>query len=113
MQDRLRVLTDLFGRKWQPIILCCLLANGPMRFSTLQREIDDISAKVLTENLEDLVDRDFITRKTKDKDPGSVEYSVTQRGRELQPLLSVAFDIATRIEQDSAQRPTTEITTIK
>jgi len=113
MQDRLRVLTDLFGRKWQPIILCCLLANGPMRFSTLQREIDDISAKVLTENLEDLADRDFITRMTKEKDPGSVEYSVTQRGRELQPLLSVAFDIATRIEQGSSQRPTAEPTTIE
>lgn len=108
VQDRFRILTDLFGRKWQPIILYCLLTNGPMRFSTLQREIDNISGKVLTENLEDLVNRGFITREPNGKNPGSVEYSLTQRGRELQPLLSIAFEIATQIEKNPSQRHTAE-----
>ena len=53
-QESLISMTDLFGRKWCPVVLYRLLRDGPMGFSDLKRDIDGISGKMLTESLETL-----------------------------------------------------------
>jgi len=47
---------SLVGKKWYPVIIHRLLAEGPLGFNDLQSEVDGISSKVLSENLEDLTE---------------------------------------------------------
>ena len=74
---------ELVGRRWTGAIIRVLLP-GPHRFNELLAAIPGISDRLLTERLRDLVTEHIIARETR---PGTVSYSLTQRGRELQEAL--------------------------
>ncbi len=76
----------LIGRKWHPVIVHRLL-DGPLGFSALQREVDGISSKVLSDSLEDLEQRRLVDREIVSEKPVRVEYSLTETGRSLEPLV--------------------------
>ncbi|WP_099363269.1 winged helix-turn-helix transcriptional regulator [Fredinandcohnia onubensis] len=78
---------DIIVGKWKPIILLHLLKNGTMRFSDLKRSIPEITQKMLTKHLRELEDEDIIDRVVYPQVPPKVEYSITDYGRSLEPIL--------------------------
>ncbi|PSQ49415.1 transcriptional regulator [Halobacteriales archaeon SW_7_65_23] len=75
------------GRKWHPIIVYHLLDAGPLGFSELKDRVDDVSSKMLAESLDDLQAAGLLEREQVREGPTRVEYSLTERGAALEPLL--------------------------
>ncbi len=78
---------NLIGSKWKLLILRELI-SGPKRFNVLKNSLEGISHKVLTESLRSMEHDGLIMRKIYETRPRSVEYSLTELGMKLQPLLS-------------------------
>ena len=77
--------------KWQVLILRDLLANGTMRFKELQRSIGKISQKVLTSNLRAMEESGLVRREVFPEVPPRVEYSLTELGQTLKPVLDAMW----------------------
>ena len=77
----------LIGNKWHVLILRDLSDKGTMRFKELQRSIGSISQKVLTTNLRTMEDAGIVHREIFAEVPPRVEYSLTELGHSLQPVL--------------------------
>ena len=82
---------SLIGNKWQVLILRDLHMNGTMRFKELQRSIGKISQKVLTSNLRTMEDTGIVHREVFAEVPPRVEYSLTDVGETLQPVLDAMW----------------------
>ena len=78
---------DILVGKWKPVILYYILEKGTLRFSELQRLIPNITKKMLTTQLRELEYHDIINRKVYAQIPPKVEYSITEYGKGLMPLL--------------------------
>lgn len=76
----------LIGNKWKVLILRDLI-SGTKRFGELQRSIGKISQKVLTSNLREMEADALVERKVYAEVPPRVEYSLTDLGRSLKPIL--------------------------
>jgi DNA-binding HxlR family transcriptional regulator len=87
-------LSILIG-KWKPIILLVLLQEGTKRFSELKRRVPGITQKMLTNQLRELETEDIITRKVYPQVPPKVEYSITEYGKSLEPILVAMHDWGT------------------
>lgn len=74
------------GGKWKLIILYWL-AESPKHFAALRREMSSISQKVLTQQLRELVNDGLVHREPKGAVPAPVEYSLTDYGRSVLPLV--------------------------
>lgn len=81
----------LFATKWKPCIIC-YLAERPMRYNDLHRIIPNISRKILSEHLKELERDNIIVRRQYDRKLQKVEYSLTDRGQSLMPLLEQLQD---------------------
>ena len=81
----------LIGNKWQVLILRDLNLNGTMRFKELQRSIGKISQKVLTSNLRAMEESGIVHREVFAEVPPRVEYSLTELGSTLQPVLDAMW----------------------
>jgi DNA-binding HxlR family transcriptional regulator len=81
----------LIGNKWQVLILRDLNLNGTMRFKALQRSIGGISQKVLTSNLRAMEESGIVHREVFAEVPPRVEYSLTELGKTLQPVLEAMW----------------------
>ena len=73
----------VLGRKWHPVIVQRLLADGPLRFGELEASIQDVSGKVLSESLSDLQEKGLVERTVVDERPVHVEYALTEHGQGL------------------------------
>lgn len=80
------VTVSLIENKWKVLIIRDLL-SGTKRFGELKRSIDGISQKVLTSQLRDMETSGLINRKVYAEVPPRVEYSLTDLGRSLSPVL--------------------------
>jgi DNA-binding HxlR family transcriptional regulator len=82
----LTAAVNAIGGKWN---LICLywLNSGTRRFNELRRLMPDISHKVLTETLRNLEEEGLITRTVYAEVPPRVEYSVSDHGQSLSPLI--------------------------
>jgi DNA-binding HxlR family transcriptional regulator len=74
------------GGKWKMIIIYWL-AESPKHFAALKREMSSISQKVLTQQLRELVDDGIVQRRPTGAIPAPVEYSLTDYGRAVLPLV--------------------------
>lgn len=77
----------IFGGKWKSRIICVLAANERLRYSELRREMYNITDAVLAATLKDLIEDGIIERKSYDEIPPRVEYSLTQKGNSVIPIL--------------------------
>ena len=77
----------LIGKKWHPVIIHRLLENGPLGFNALKEEVDGISSKVLSDSLEDLEEKTLVDRAIVSEKPFRVQYSLTERGGSLAPVI--------------------------
>ena len=78
---------SIIGGKWKVIILWHLKEGGVKRFGELQRMVRGISQKMLTQELRDLEESGLVARKVYPVVPPKVEYSLTETGWSLKPLL--------------------------
>jgi DNA-binding HxlR family transcriptional regulator len=77
----------LIGKKWHPVIVHRLLQAGPLGFNALKEEVDGISSKVLSDSLSDLEASKLVEREIVSEKPFRVEYSLTERGADLEPVI--------------------------
>ena len=82
-----RNIISRFSGKWAMLVLCVLAENGATRFNSIARAIPDISPKVLTETLKNLESDGFVIRKMYAEIPPNVEYSLSDLGKSLMPLI--------------------------
>lgn len=83
-------ILDIIADKWSVIVLYCL-AYHSRRYNEIQRRIEGISQKVLTQTLRKLERHGLIERKVLSEMPLSIEYSLTSLGETLiDPLLAIA-----------------------
>ena len=80
----------LIGDKWKVLILRDLM-NGTMRFGELKKSIGTVSQKVLTAQLRDMEEKGLLTRKVYAEVPPRVEYTLTETGYSLKPILDAMW----------------------
>jgi DNA-binding HxlR family transcriptional regulator len=76
----------LMGDRWKTLIIWRLL-TGTKRFGQLKKEVTGISQKVLTDHLRIMEENGLVNRKVYAEIPPRVEYSLTELGRSLKPIL--------------------------
>lgn len=99
MNDKLKELPDcpvettltLIGDKWKVLILRDLMP-GTKRFGELKKSIGSVSQKVLTAQLRDMEENGLVSRKVYAEVPPRVEYSLTELGQSLKPILDAMWN---------------------
>ena len=82
---------SLIGGKWK-LLLLRNLKERPWRFNELQRSLDGISQKVLTESLRQMIDDGLAYRHDYHENPPKVEYGLTDLGTEMLPIVNALAD---------------------
>jgi DNA-binding HxlR family transcriptional regulator len=77
---------EIVGNKWTALILRDL-ANGPKRFSELEKSVGSINPRTLSQRLDDLEQHKIVTKKAYAEVPPRIEYALTEKGRDLVPVL--------------------------
>ncbi len=77
---------ELIGGKWKGVILYHLL-NQTIRFNALKKRMPGITQRMLTKQLRELEADNLIQRKVYPEVPPKVEYSLTQKGKTLEPII--------------------------
>jgi len=85
------VTLAVVGGKWKASILWHL-ARETMRFSDLQRQFSETTRKMLTQQLRELEADGLVHREVYPQVPPKVEYSLTEKGRTLSPILELMCD---------------------
>jgi DNA-binding HxlR family transcriptional regulator len=86
---RLHEAVELVGKRWTGAILYVLVrADGPLRFSEIAHAVPDLSDRLLSERMKELEGRGIVERRVTATSPVRVEYELTDRGRELAPVLA-------------------------
>lgn len=80
----------LIGDKWKVLILRDLM-DGTKRFGELKKSIGTVSQKVLTAQLRDMEEKGLLTRKVYTEVPPRVEYTLTETGYSLKPVLDAMW----------------------
>ena len=91
----------MISDKWKVLILRDLL-NGTMRVSELRRSVGNVSQKVLTANLRQMERDGLVHREVYPEVPPRVEYSLTETGRTLQPIIEAMKDWGTQYKAEHA-----------
>lgn len=76
---------DLIGKRWTGLIIYQLL-QGPQRFCEIENSLP-ISGRLLSERLKDLEKEGIVSRKVFPEVPVRVEYSLTEKGKALEPMM--------------------------
>jgi len=77
---------EIIGNKWTALILRDLFA-GPKRFCELEKTVGKINPRTLSQRLDDLEEHGIVTRQSFAEVPPRIEYTLTKKGRDLQPIL--------------------------
>ncbi|WP_067470626.1 winged helix-turn-helix transcriptional regulator [Nocardia amamiensis] len=85
------VTVDLIGGKWKPVILAHL-KEGVHRYGELRRRMPSTSEKMLVQQLRELESDGLVHRTVFDTVPPRVEYTLTDEGRTLVPVLTALYD---------------------
>ncbi len=78
---------NMIGGKWKLPILCSLIANGKSRYNELLKNTSGISNTMLSKVLKELEDDGLVIREEHLAVPVRVEYDLTEKARQLQPIL--------------------------
>ena len=84
----IRNILTRIGDKWSILVLYTLAQNGTMRFNALQKEIPDISQKMLTVTLRVLEEDGLVSRQVYAEVPPKVEYTLTERAHSFLPHMN-------------------------
>ena len=83
---------DVIGGKWKPLVMY-QLKEGTLRFNQIAAKVTPrITQRMLTKELRELERDGLVTRKVYPQIPPKVEYSITERGQSLMPILDQLCD---------------------
>ena len=88
---------SLLGGAWTPNLIW-YLSGGPRRFGELRADIPRISAKMLTARLRIMEQKGVVWREVVASSPPSVEYSLTDLGQELIPVINAIVKVGARLK---------------
>ena len=91
----------LISDRWKVLIIRDLL-DGTKRFGELKRSVGNVSQKVLTANLRSMEDSGLLTRKVYAEVPPRVEYTLTETGYSLKPILDAMVAWGTECKRKNA-----------
>lgn len=77
---------ELVGKRWTGAILIVLM-DGSLRFSEVKALVPDLSDRLLSERLKELEEEGIVERYVENCQPVRVEYSLTAKGRALEPAV--------------------------
>jgi DNA-binding HxlR family transcriptional regulator len=95
---------QLIGNRWKVLIIRDLL-NGTKRFGELRKSIGNITQKVLTQNLRDMETAGLVIRKVYAEVPPRVEYTLTDIGYSLKPVLDSMLEWGTEYKSKISFTP--------
>lgn len=78
---------DIFGGKWKSRIICVLAEKNLLRYSSLRKEMTNITDAVLSAALKELIADGVVERKQYNEIPPRVEYSLSEKGISVIPIL--------------------------
>ncbi|MEE3439183.1 MULTISPECIES: winged helix-turn-helix transcriptional regulator [Ruminococcus] len=78
---------QVFGGKWKSRIICVLAEKENLRYSNLRKEMTNITDAVLASTLKELMADNIVVRKSFDEIPPRVEYSLSEKGKSVVPIL--------------------------
>lgn len=79
-------LATFLGKRWTGLILRVLL-EGECRFSEILENVSGLSSRLLTERLKEMEEMGLVLREVRNEYPIKVEYTLTEKGRALEPLI--------------------------
>jgi DNA-binding HxlR family transcriptional regulator len=89
---------SLLRGAWATNVIWYLSAQ-PRRFGELRMDIPQISARVLSARLRELEAKGVVDRRVMPTSPPSVEYDLTELGRELVPVIRAIVEVGTKLKQ--------------
>ncbi len=89
INSEIEITLKMIGGKCKPLILYILIETGTMRFKELMQSVTAISQKTLTNQLRELETDGLIVRRAFSEIPPRVEYSATEKGATLLPILEL------------------------
>ncbi|SDE36254.1 winged helix-turn-helix transcriptional regulator [Sporomusa acidovorans] len=95
---------DIFGGKWKSRIICILASNGTMRYSAIRNELSNITDAVLAAMLKEMISDEMITRKQYNEMPPKTEYSLTDKGRSVLPILQTICEWSRRFKKTEIKK---------
>jgi len=93
----------LLGGAWTTNVIW-QLSGGPRRFGELNRDIRGISPKMLTARLRELETKGVVSREVAPTSPPSVEYALSELGKELIPVIDAIVRVGTRLLEDQPRK---------
>ncbi|PWV95863.1 HxlR family transcriptional regulator [Paenibacillus cellulosilyticus] len=84
---RFEKAVGMLSKRWVSLIVFQLL-NGPSRFCALEDSLPNISGRLLSERLKELEQEGIVRREVYPEMPVRIEYSLTDKGRALAPILA-------------------------
>jgi DNA-binding HxlR family transcriptional regulator len=93
-------LLEVLTRPWTLHILWALSTGGPLRFGVLRRQVEGISARVLTERLRGLEEKGFIYRNYEPTIPPAVTYGITKRMKDIERVLDDLSQLAQKWQKE-------------
>src|ERR1700675_579630 len=87
--------TEVIGGKWKGEILFILFSDGTKRHSELRKLIPGATQRMLTTQLRELEEDGVVERKVYAQVPPKVEYSLSQSGQSLRPVIDTMFEWGT------------------
>lgn len=87
LRDSVNAELEIFGGKWNSRIICVLAAKKVLRYSELRKEMGNITDAVLASTLKELIANNIILRKSYDEILPRVEYSLSEKGESVVPIL--------------------------
>ena len=94
----------VIGGKWKPLILWHLGTQGMQRFGQMRRSMPSVTQKMLTQQLRELEADGLVLREAHPEMPPRVEYSLTERGLKLMPILEDLSVWAREVEKGQARK---------
>lgn len=83
----LKLFNEIVGGKWKQSIICILESGLPMRYNEIRRMLPDITNMMLAQSLKNLEEYGIVNRVQYNEMPVRVEYSLTEEGKSLLPIL--------------------------
>jgi DNA-binding HxlR family transcriptional regulator len=96
----------VLGKRWTGLIVR-VLQHEPLAFSQIARLVDGLSDRMLSERLKELEAHGIVQRYVYSSTPVRIEYTLTDKGRDLQRVLDVLQSWADRWDNDSQREPDT------
>ncbi|MDO4379882.1 MAG: helix-turn-helix domain-containing protein [Clostridia bacterium] len=96
---------DVFGGKWNSRIICVLAEKETLRYGELRKELSNVTDAVLSSALKALIGNEIVSRKSYDEIPPRVEYSLTEKGKSVVPILQSICRWAGAYHKDDSEKP--------